>query len=250
MDRAWYQKYYEFEKNHWWFKAREEILKDYIRINCKTNQRRKILNVGAATGGSIGWLSELGEITSLEFDKESVSFVKEHLKAEIVEGSILELPFPENSFDLVCAFDVVEHVENDKLAVEELARVCRANGNVLITVPAHMKLWSQHDVINHHFRRYTTDALSELLNALPSGKMQFITYFNYYFYFPIVVLRKMNNLLSNLMSGTKLKSDFEKFRPGFLNGILFKIMASEKKRISSGRVYNEGVSILAHWIKN
>ncbi|MEJ0057121.1 MAG: class I SAM-dependent methyltransferase [Bacteroidota bacterium] len=249
MDRAYFLKYYEFEKNHWWFRARAEILKDYIARHCSGPAPLKILNVGAATGGSIGWLSEFGHVTSIEFDKESVAFIKEQQVTDIFEGSILELQFPDSSFDLVCAFDVIEHVEDDSLAVRELARVCKEKGNVLITVPANRSLWSQHDIINHHFRRYSKELLMGLLNTLPSGKLTFITYFNYYFYFPISVVRKTTNFLSRLYRNRTLKSDFENFRPGVLNDFLFRIMVSEKGRVSSRRGYKRGVSILAHWVK-
>lgn len=250
MDRAYYLKYYDFEKNHWWFRARAEILKDYIRKHCQAFEGIKILNVGAATGGSIEWLSQLGEVTSIEFDKESVSFISEHLKVEILEGSILSLPFAENTFDLVCAFDVIEHIENDALGVRELARVCKANGAVLITVPAHMLLWSQHDEVNHHYRRYEIASLAKLLKDLPSGKVRFMTYFNHYFYLPILLVRRMNNLFSRIFGDKKLKSDFETFQSGFFNEFFFSVMAGERKRVSSHDGFKSGVSILAHWIKN
>lgn len=250
MDREYYQKYYEFEKNHWWFRARAEILKDYIRKQFLPTANYKILNVGAATGGSIEWLSQLGEVTSLEFDPECVLFIKEHLKVDILEGSILSLPFAENSFDLVCAFDVVEHVQNDQIAVRELARVCRTKGSVLITVPAHMRLWSQHDVVNQHYRRYTVESLMKILKELPNGKIRFISYFNYHFYFPILLVRKMNNLFSGNLKSKKPKSDFETFHPGLLNEIFFSVMAREKKKISAQKSYANGVSILGHWKKD
>lgn len=250
MDRAYYLKYYDFEKNHWWFRARAEILKDYIGKHCQGFQKLKIINVGAATGGSIEWLTQLGEVTSLEFDKESVSFIREHLKAGVTEGSILSLPFEENTFDLVCAFDVIEHIEDDIRGVQELARVCKSKGSVLITVPAHMHLWSQHDVVNHHYRRYEVRSLLGLLKALPKGNVKFITYFNHYFYIPIMIIRRMNNLFSLLLRSKKLKSDFETFRPGVTNEFFFSVMAREKKRVSSQIGFRQGVSILAHWAKD
>lgn len=250
MNREYYLKYYEFERKHWWFRARAEILQGYIERHCRSSSGLKILNVGAATGGSIDWLSKLGEVTSLEIDKESVLFIKDHLKANIQEGTIESLPFAENSFDLVCAFDVVEHVENDQLAVHELARVSKANGSVLITVPAHMHLWSQHDVINHHHRRYNVESLKRILNDLPGGKIQFMSYFNYHLYRPILFARKINNLFSNLFKSKSLRSDFETFGPGLFNGVFFSVMASEKNNMAAQRTYPTGVSILAHWKKD
>ncbi len=250
MDRSYYLQYHEFEKNHWWFRARAEILKSYIISQCEPAQDTSILNVGAATGGSIAWLSELGKVTSLEYDKESAIFIREHLKESVVDGSILALPFPDNSFDLVCAFDVIEHVENDKLAVGELIRVCKATGSVLITVPAHMHLWSPHDEVNQHYRRYSMESLKELLDKAPGGKIVFMTYFNHYFYTPIRWIRRMNNFLSGLKKNQEPKSDFEEFHAGWLNELCFFIMRGEKIRISAKRPFGSGVSILSHWRKN
>jgi SAM-dependent methyltransferase len=248
MDRAYYLKYFDFEKNHWWFRARAQILQAYLRRTIVPKSRPRILNVGAATGGSIAWLSPLGELTSLEFDSDSVEFIRNHLNQHVTQGSILSLPYGDNEFDVVCAFDVIEHVENDTLAVSELNRVCRPGGSVLVTVPAHMHLWNVHDEVNHHFRRYEMAQLRELW-AGASGKIEFASFFNNRFYIPITVIRKMTAFVARFRKQGQLKSDFETFSPGKLNDILFSIMAGEKSRIERQKSYRLGVSILLHWRK-
>jgi SAM-dependent methyltransferase len=248
MDRAYYLKYFDFEKNHWWFRARAEILQAYLRRTIKPKSRPRILNVGAATGGSIAWLSQLGDLTSLEFDSESVEFIRNHLKEKVTQGSILSLPYAEGEFDIVCAFDVIEHVENDKLAVSELNRVCRPGGSVLVTVPAHMHLWNVHDEVNHHFRRYAMTQLRELWTGT-SGKIEFASFFNNRFYIPIAVIRKFSSFASRIRKQKQLKSDFESFSPGKLNEWLFSIMAGEKTKIERQIPYRLGVSIILHWRK-
>src|SRR5690606_21035392 len=100
---------------------------------------------------------------------------------EVIEASVTDLPFEPHSFDLVCAFDVIEHVENDSLAMQEMYRVCKPGGHVAITVPADMALWSEHDVINHHFRRYTKAELLKVSDAA-GFTVSFISCFNSFLY--------------------------------------------------------------------
>jgi len=184
----------------------------------------------------------------LEFDSECVEFIRSHLNQRVTQGSILALPYADNHFDIVCAFDVIEHVENDRLAVSELNRVCRPGGSVLVTVPAHMHLWTAHDEVNHHFRRYEMAQLRDLW-AGSSGTVEFASFFNNRFYIPITVIRKLSKFTARFRKPGPLKSDFEAFSPGSLNELLFSIMAGEKARIVRQKPYRLGVSILLHWKK-
>ena len=154
MDKQYYKDYYKLEREHWWFTARNEILKSLIKRNIDINKKLNILNIGTATGAGTKMLEEFGNVTSIEYDEDCCKFLNEQLNIKTQQGSITELEFDENTFDLVCAFDVIEHVEQDELAAKEMLRVCKKDGLVFCTVPAFMLLWSEHDVINHHVKRY------------------------------------------------------------------------------------------------
>ena len=125
MDKNYYKEYYHLERSHWWFQARAHILMSHLKRILPPKKDLKILNVGAATGRSSELLMQFGEVMSVEYDKECFDFVAQNLKIPIVKGSILELPFEAEAFDLVCAFDVIEHVNDDYLAVMEMRRVCK-----------------------------------------------------------------------------------------------------------------------------
>ena len=101
---------------------RLEILKQELQkiIDKEEKRKLKILNIGIATGKTSEMLSGFGEVTSLEYDATCAEFVRNELNIDVVEGSILKLPFKENSFDVVCAFDVIEHVEDDQKAILEM----------------------------------------------------------------------------------------------------------------------------------
>jgi SAM-dependent methyltransferase len=254
MQHDYYKEYYELERNHWWFIAREEILSNYIQQLIKREKLPsadlKILNVGCGPGRSSEYLSKFGQVTSIEYDEFCCKFASEKTGLEIINGSITALPFKNNTFDLVCAFDVIEHVEDDQLAVNELKRVTKINALVLITVPAFMGLWSHHDVINHHFKRYKIREVNQLFDSKNDGNKVFYTYFNTFLFLPIYFFRKVSNLLK---LGEKRKgsgSDFEAFKPGIINTILYKIMRFESSVINKKIKFPFGVSILYNWKKN
>lgn len=248
MNKEYYRKYYDFERSHWWFRARAEILRCYIQRNVIDDKPLRILNVGAATGYTTTWLSEFGEVVSLEYDEDCIDFVKNRVDFEIERGSILALPYSENTYDIVCCFDVIEHVEDDRKAVHELCRVCKRSGAVLLTVPAGMDLWSQHDIINHHFRRYDRTQLEGLFTGLP-GQINFISFFNSRLYPLIYLVRKASAFLSKIYKRT-VKSDFETFKTGMLNSLFYMIMVGEKESLSRKRAKSSGVSILFDWRKS
>ncbi|MCF6131467.1 class I SAM-dependent methyltransferase [Flavobacterium wongokense] len=253
MQQDYYKEYYDLERQHWWFVAREKIISNYIKklISDKvlTNDKINILNIGCGPGRSSQYLSNFGTVTSLEYDKECCEFASKLTGLEIINGSITELPFADKSYDLVCAFDVIEHVENDQLAVSEMKRVSKDGGVLLITVPAFMSLWSHHDVINHHFRRYKTKEIEKLFNARNDGNKIFTSYFNFILFLPIYAVRHLSNLLISDKKRPGSGSDFETFKPGFMNNVLNKLMASESKLINQNFKLPFGVSIIYSWKK-
>lgn len=254
MQHEYYKEYYELERKHWWFIAREKIISNYIsRLiadNGFKNKELNILNIGCGPGRSSEYLSQFGKVVSVEYDKFCCEFAQQKTGLEIINGSITELPFPDNSFDLVCAFDVIEHVEDDALAVSEMKRVAVQGGILLVTVPAFMSLWSHHDEINHHFRRYKHKQLKELFAKQQDGHRMYSTYFNFFLFPPIFLFRKLSNLLQ---SGKKRKgsgSDFESFNPGFVNSILYSVMKSESTAVNKAIQLPFGVSIFLSWKKH
>ena len=254
MQHDYYKEYYDLERQHWWFVAREKIISNYLKKLIATEivkkQDLKILNVGCGPGRSSQYLSSFGEVTSIEYDKECCEFASERTGLQIINGSITALPFQDEMFDLVCAFDVIEHVEDDQLAVSEMKRVAKKEGVIFITVPTFMSLWSHHDVINHHFRRYQLAQIEKLFTASKNGNVIFSSYFNFFLFPLIYLVRKISNLLQFNKKRPGSGSDFEAFKPGFLNNVLFNIMYFESKFINNNIKLPFGVSLLYTWKKN
>lgn len=242
MDKNYYIEYFDLERNNWWFKARLNIIASQIKkhFNGKTNLR--ILNIGVATGATSQMLEQFGEVKSIEYDKDCYEFVKQRLNIDLQQGSILDLKFNDNSFDLVCAFDVIEHVEDDNLALLEMFRVCNSNGLVFITVPAFMVLWSYHDIVNHHYRRYTLLQLKNLLRN--KGKIVFSSYFNTLLFLPILAVRITSKLLPFLFKRKGSGSDFAIYNPNWLNNLLYRLFMLENFWLNLNFKFPFGVSAM------
>lgn len=253
MQHDYYKEYYELERKHWWFVAREKILSNYIQKLIDGKQLPtdvKILNIGCGPGRSSEYLSRFGNVTSIEYDKFCCEFASEKTGLEIIHGSITALPFNDKSFDLVCAFDVIEHVADDALAVSEMKRVADDHAVILITVPAFMTLWSHHDVINHHYRRYRLNEIKKLFDQTGRGTMVFSSYFNFFLFPAIYAFRTLSNWLDSGKKRSGSGSDFEAFKPGILNTLLFNLMYAESRLLNNGIKLPFGVSILYSWKKN
>ena len=96
MDKNYYLEYYQLEREHWWFKARLELLKDLVAAIAKNNNNLSILNIGVATGATSIMLQQFGKVKSIEYDKLCFEFVKETLQIDIEQGTILDHPRPAN----------------------------------------------------------------------------------------------------------------------------------------------------------
>jgi SAM-dependent methyltransferase len=205
MEHSYIKKYYDFERNHWWFTVREKIILQQLKSSLPDRRDLRILNVGAATGRSSQMLEQFGQVISVEKDQVTCLFLQSELKLEAIQASIESLPFEEESFDVICLFDVIEHVQEEGLAIDELYRICKKGGLLYCTTPAFSFLWSNHDVVNHHFRRYTRTRLGNVLKN-KKFKVEYQSYFNFFLFLPIVVYRAFNRLIAK---PKVLISDFE-----------------------------------------
>lgn len=247
MKAEYYKEYYTLEREHWWFRGRNQIILSLLKKQVPQNPL-KILNVGVATGHSSELLSALGKVVSVEPDEECCKFLKSELKIEVVNASGTNLPFEDNQFDLVCAFDVIEHIDDDTAATRELKRVCKIDGLVFITVPAFMFLWSLHDEVNEHFRRYNLKELKSLF--ISEGNIIFCSYFNFLFFIPITIVRSLGKLFSFQRFRSGSSSDFSLFKANYLNNFLFKLFSLERHFLNGNIKFPFGVSLLLCWKKN
>jgi SAM-dependent methyltransferase len=139
------------QPEYWWYRARSELLRTVLEPRIGAPER--VLDVGSADGPSVGWMKLHGHRVELDADIDA-------LVPGGVCGSALALPFAQESFDVVAAFDVLEHCQPESAALAELARVLRPGGRMFLAVPAYQWAWTQFDTDAGHYRRYTRKRLA------------------------------------------------------------------------------------------
>jgi SAM-dependent methyltransferase len=150
----------EVEDRHWWYAERRNILARELR---RLPAPGRALDIGAAGGGNTRVLLGHGwQPVALEFAPTAALVARER-GIDVVRADARELPVRTGSMDLVTAFDILEHIEEDYLAAAEITRVLRPGGTALIAVPADMALWSAHDTAVGHVRRYTRETLADVI---------------------------------------------------------------------------------------
>jgi SAM-dependent methyltransferase len=251
MEQSYFKEYYQLERENWWFTVRRAILEERITHLLSTPTNISSLNIGAATGSTSDMLTRFGNVMSVEYDENCFQFTKSFLSTPIIQGSITELPFENNQYDLVCAFDVIEHVEDDAKAIDEMIRVCKPGGYIAITVPAYMFLWGEHDVINQHCRRYNKKELLGLLKK-HKGRVVYQTYFNAILFMPIAIFRLLATGISKLKGEQKqtIESDHAIFgTKGFFNNLLSGFFSIDYYLLKWGFRFPAGVSIMVFFKK-
>jgi len=179
----------------------------------------------------------LGSAQGVDPSAQAVAFCHERGLDGVSQSGLEALPFERDSFDLLMALDVIEHIDADAVALAELGRVAAPGASLLITVPAYGWLWSGHDDTHHHFRRYTLRGLRERVVA--SGwRPTFATYFNSLLLPPIAAVR----LLGRLRDVPARGSDYDRTPPA-LSPILEAPMRAEARLIARGVRLPAGVSV-------
>ena len=129
------------------------------------------------------------------------------------------MPYEKKSFDAVCAFDVVEHVEDGKGAMQALGKLVAPGGYLVVTVPAYQWMWSHHDEMHHHKRRYSRPGLMKVIEAGGLTPVK-ISYFNAVL-FPLAAAVRLAKKLA------RIDSDDDQMPPAFLNNLLRRLFSLE-----------------------
>jgi SAM-dependent methyltransferase len=189
MERVVYQQMAELDDRHWWYRARRKILADLIRREAQPPANAQILEIGCGTGHNLAMLGEFGHVDGLELDDEARALSERRLGRKVMSSPLPELAeVPNRHYDLIGAFDVIEHIEDDRAALASIATKLKPGGKFVMAVPAHQWMWSAHDVVNHHKRRYSRRSLKALIEGSPLELVK-IGYFNSLL-FPLAVAER------------------------------------------------------------
>jgi SAM-dependent methyltransferase len=234
-----YHEQYELEDQHWWFRGRREVLWSLLRRTGNGGELR-ILDAGCGTGGNLVEFGPLGTVTGVDTSQEALQFCRRRGIETVLNARVEVLPFATDSFDLVLATDVLEHVKDDRAALRELRRVAAPSGRLLATVPAYPWLWSQHDVDYHHYRRYTLRQLERRVRECGWEPLAW-SYFNSLLLAPIAIVRLLSRLGYERANGGR-RQDLRR-TPQVLNRALRTPMRAEARLIERGVRLPAGVSI-------
>ncbi len=227
------------EDRHWWYQGRRRVLERAIeRLDLPAQAR--ILDAGCGSGRNMVELARHGAVTGVELSDTSVELARARGAGEVLEGSVMDMPFDDASFDLAVSLDVIEHLEDDVSALRELRRVTKRGGTLLVTVPAYQWLWSGHDEVNHHHRRYSRRTL---LAAAERGgwRLERSAHFNSLLLPVAILLRGLERFKP---STTKSSLDLW-VPPAPLNWALRQPLRLEAAVIGRGGPIPAGLSLLA-----
>lgn len=232
---------YNAEEKHFWFIARKEFI--FQQMKNIIDMSSKIIEIGAGTGNVSRYLKQNGfeNISVGEMHLNGLKYAKGYGIKECYQFNLLNTPF-ENEFDTVCMFDVLEHIEDDNSALQNIYKSLTKNGNIVLTVPSHKWLWNRDDAIAGHKTRYTK---KELIDKLQTNGFEILKA-RYFFIAitPLLYLRtilnkddksnikneefnidmSMNPLLSNiLLFVSRIENKISNFLPNLFGGSLFVI---------------------------
>ena len=162
MDPAYTSAYADLYRRHWWWRVRERILLARIRELVRERiPNARILDIGCGAGLFFDALAQFGHVEGVESDHISAEH-SGRWRSHIHVGELASFS-PDRPFDVILALDVVEHVRNPDDLLRQAARLLAPGGRIVITTPAFAWLWTSHDRLNHHVKRYTAGELQDLV---------------------------------------------------------------------------------------
>jgi len=237
-------RYHKLEENHWWCRARRDIIE---KLLAEMPKSAKILEVGCGGGALLKSLQSKGykNAMGLDISRNAIRTCSKRGVRNIKLADAIETGYEANSFDAVVASDVLEHIENEGMALGEWRRILKHNGKLFVFAPAFNFLWSEHDLANKHFRRYEMKALAKLLHK-NGFAVERLGYWNFLLSLPISAMRLLEKAagIGEKPDSGKAKDQLRQQNP-FSNNALLQLMLLENRIILSGLGFPFGLSIFA-----
>ncbi len=223
-------------QDNFWSMAKRDLIEMLLEKYTNKGLRglgNHILNIGAGVGDDLKVIRDFGVVHVVDIDARALQLIPHGMCQEKRVADILDLPYPEKSFDIVTCFDVLEHVKDDARAIHEVLRVLKEGGLMLFTVPAYQRLYSSHDRVLKHERRYD---YPDMIGHLSSFKIVYMSYWNCLLSIPVAARRLMRKNL-------KPVADIVSFsRPQ--NLFLYYLMHVENVLMKHGIILPFGTSIV------
>ena len=229
MESSVYAQFYELERDHWWFAGMRHVCRTMLvdsYKSCGLNEDR-CLDLGCGTGLWMQDLMAFGPSQAVDFSRHALSFCQARGLFGLTQASAEHLPYKTASFGLITALGLIEHLEDEAAFLAELYRILVPGGQTLLLTSAYHFLWSEHDQVVHHKRRYTKTQLRALLHKEGYEVLR-ITYVNTVLFFPIILMRALRRMGGNQNLSSQGSPDL--YMPGrAMNGLLRTVLSAEAK---------------------
>lgn len=220
MEDLIYPVFYNIEKEHWWFSARKTILMDFMTKRLPPSPTMKLLDVGCGTGALLEEFTKRFDAHGIDPSQAAVEFCRKRGLMTVKVGMLKQHPVAEK-VDIMTLLDVVEHIEDDGQLLLDAYQRITSDGYILITVPAYQWMWSNHDVVLHHKRRYSRESLRVLVKDAGFDIIH-LTHFNTIL-FPLAVVKRLLTRFLHLR-----ERDEYKVPPKLINTLMRSIFALER----------------------
>ncbi len=238
-DAARFQVLDRLESEHFWFRSRARLIVWALRT--RFPGARSVLDVGCGTGGVLSSMAEAVpalRLAGADAHTSALDFARRRVaRAALLQMDARCIPY-RNEFDVVGAFDVIEHIEDDDKVLREMYASCRVGGGIILTVPQHAWLWSTRDEYAHHVRRYGRRELLRKMRAAGFARVwatSFVTF--------LLPLMALSRLWQRAPRHFKASSELQVGRA--YNRALGAVMALERGLIRAGLSLPAGGSLLA-----
>jgi SAM-dependent methyltransferase len=181
-----FQAMLELDERHWWYRGRRRVL-SAVLDGLELPREARLLDAGCGSGRTLDMLAGYGAPAGTELNPLGVQASRQR-GHDVEQAAVEALPYADDSFDLVTCLDVIEHTDDDVKSLRELRRVTKPQGHLVVTVPAHPWLWSNHDVVNLHRRRYTRRSLRQAAESA-GWQIDRMTGFNLAYLAPAALVR-------------------------------------------------------------
>jgi len=231
LDPEEYDKLAEHDQRHWWYLGLQALVLSLagpalVEIREGAVGRLRILDAGCGTGGALGRLKQFDGRVGVDLSRRALDYARERLPCPLCQGSVVELPFRDSSFELVLCMDVLYHVGvgSDLDALSEMRRVMKPGGVAIVNVPAFEFLRSTHDAAIHTQRRYTR---KQIVSRVEEAGLRVTkaTYWNTLLFPPVVLVRTLRR-----WRGRETESDLRPVPP-MVNRLLYRLILLERTLI-------------------
>jgi SAM-dependent methyltransferase len=237
VDRAEFQTMLALDDRHWWYRGRRRVVRAVLD-SLAIPKAARLLDAGAGSGRTLDELAAYAHVAGIELNPVGVEAARSRGHQDVTEAAVEAIPHPDATFHVVTCLDVIEHTPDDVRSLRELRRVTRPGGALVVTVPAYPWLWSRHDELNRHYRRYTRRSLRRAAEAA-SWRVERMTGFNAAYLLPAAAVR-----LARRGRETDESSELA-LTPPALNGVLELPLRAEAALIARGVSLPAGLSLLA-----